>query len=426
MPRSSTIVGAVVRLVLAVAVLAWPATTSAQEAERIAAVVNDDIISSFDLAARVELVVRTTGLPDDQETRDRIRPQVLRTLIDERLELQEAARLGVEIKESDVEEALRYLERQNGIPEGKMLEALAARGVAPETLTAQIEAQLKWSRIVQARLRQTLTIADAEVDELIARIEASRGKPEIRLAEIYLAGDDPSREAETVAVAHRLIEDIRGGADFGALARQVSQTASAASDGDLGWTLEDQLDDEVRVAVQGAPDGAVVGPVATRGGQAVIMVVGRRRALEPDPGATTFDLALVALPLPTVTTAEQEQEQLVRAEQVRQRITGCADAEAAAQATPTARYRALGKIVLRGIVPELRAVLADLQVGQTSRPVVAGGIVNVLVVCDRVDAEARLPTRDEARDTLFGQRLDLLARGYLRDLRRRAFIDVRL
>ncbi|MGH6720418.1 MAG: peptidylprolyl isomerase, partial [Alphaproteobacteria bacterium] len=181
-----------------------------------------------------------------------------------------------------------------------------------------------------------------------------------------------------------------------------------------------------RNAVQGASEGAIVGPVATRGGQAVLMVIGRRRALEPDPGETTFELALVALPLPTVATEEQEHEQLVRAETARQRITGCADAEAAAQATPTARYRALGKFVLRGVVPELRPVLADLRPGQTSRPVVAGGIVNVLVVCDRVDALARPPTRDEARQVLFDKRLELLARGYLRDLRRRAFIDVRL
>ncbi|MGH6718381.1 MAG: SurA N-terminal domain-containing protein, partial [Alphaproteobacteria bacterium] len=248
LPGSSAIVGAVVRLslVLAVAVQAWHVGAWAQDAQRIAAVVNDEIISTFDLAARVELVVRTTGLPDNPETRDRIRPQVLRTLIDERLELQEAARLGIEISESDVEGALRFLERQNRIPEGTMLEALAARGVAPETLTAQVEAQLKWSRIVQARLRLTLTIADAEVDELIARLEASRGKPEFRLAEIYLAADDPAREAEVVAVARRLMEDIQGGADFGALARQVSQAASAASGGDLGWTVEDQLADEVR------------------------------------------------------------------------------------------------------------------------------------------------------------------------------------
>ena len=419
-------VGRVLVALLVAGLSAWPCAASAQEAQRIAAVVNDDIISTFDLAERVELVVRTTGLPDNQDTRERIRPQVLRSLIDERLEVQEAARLGITIADADVQTALRFLERQNHLPEGKILEALAQRGVEADTLLAQIDAQLKWSRIVQSRLRQTVTIADAEVAELIARITAGRGKPEVRLAEIYLAADDPSREADVMAVARRLMDDIKAGADFAALARQVSQSASASGGGDLGWTLEDQLADELRIAVQGVPEGALVGPVATRGGLAVLAVVGRRRALEPDQDDTLLDLALIALPLPQVSTGEQEQEQLLRAEQARQRVTGCADAEAAAKATPTAQYRPLGEVRLGGVVPSLRGALADLQPGQTSQPVIAGGIVNVLVVCARTEPQSRPPTRDEARQTLYDQRLDLLARGYLRDLRRRAFVDIRL
>jgi peptidyl-prolyl cis-trans isomerase SurA len=416
----------IMRLVIALAVLSWPVGIAAQEAQRIAAVVNDEVISTYDLAERVELVVRTTGLDDTQEARARIRPQVLRALIDERLQIQEAKRLGVEIEQADVDGALRFLERQNNIPEGKMLEALASRGVPPETLIEQLEAELKWSRLVQARVRRTVTITDVDIDEVMSRLAASQGKPEIRLAEIYLAVDDPSQAAEVAAAAQRLVEDIRGGANFGALARQFSQSASARGGGELGWTPVDQLADDVRQAVETAAEGSLVGPLATRGGYAILAVAGRRSSGEADPGDTRLDLELVALPLPTVATAEQEAEQMARATEAAGRITGCDDAETVAEATPTARHRVLGEVRLGNAAPELRKALADLKPGQVSPPITAGGIINVLVVCDRQEAETEAPNRDEVRDVLLNQRTELLSRGYLRDLRRSAFVDVRL
>lgn len=414
------------RVVAVLGLLVWPGMLAAQDAQRIAAVVNDEVISTYDLAERIELVVRTTGLADTQEARTRIRPQVLRTLIDERLQIQEAARLGVEIQQADIDGALRFLERQNRIPEGKMLEALEQRGVPAETLLEQLEAELKWSRLVQARVRRTVTITEADVNEVVARLEASQGKPEIRLAEIFLAVDDPSQDAEAAAAARRLVEDIRAGATFAALARQFSQSASARTGGDLGWTLVDQLADDVRQAVGDAPEGALVGPIAARGGYAILTVVGRRAAGEVDEGDTVLVLELVALALPSIATQEQEDEQMTRAREAAGRISGCDDAEAAASATRGAQHRVIGEFRLGDLVPELRKAVADLGPGQVSAPTVAGGIINILVVCDRIDADSAMPSRDEVRESLLGQRTELMSRGYLRDLRRSAFVDVRL
>ena len=404
----------------------WCAGAAAQDTQRIAAVVNDDVISTYDLIERVELVVRTTGLPDTADSRERIRPQVLRALIDERLQLQEAKRIGVELGPGDIDNALRFLERQNRIPEGKMIEALRSRGVNPDTLLTQLEAELKWTRLVQARVRQTVTITDADVNDVVGRIEASQGKPEIRLGEIFLAVDDPSQDAEVAAAAQRLMQDVRSGANFAQMARQFSQSASARAGGDLGWSLVDQLADEVRAAVEPAPAGALVGPVLTRGGYAILAVVGRREAGEADAGDTVLTLELVALAMPTVATQEQEEAQMALARQAASRVTGCDDAEAAAEATPGARHRVIGEFRLGDLVPELQAVARDLGPGDVGPPTVAGGIINILVVCDRVEAEARTPTRDEIRESLLSQRTELASRGYLRDLRRTAFVDVRL
>ncbi|MBM3583480.1 MAG: hypothetical protein FJX36_03365 [Alphaproteobacteria bacterium] len=413
-------------LVALLVLATWSWTAAAQDTQRIAAVVNDDVISTLDLAERVELVVRTTGLADNQESRERIRPQVMRTLIDERLQIQEAARLGVELLPGDVDGAVRFLERQNNVPEGKMLEILESRGVPAYTLLNQLEAELKWARLVQARVHRVVSITDADVDEVLERRAASQGKPEIRLAEIFLAAADPAQGTEVAAAANRMVEDIRAGANFAALARQFSQSASARTGGDLGWTLADQLAEDVATAVGDAPEGALIGPVAARGGYTIMLVVGRRTFGQVDVGDTMLNLELVALPLPTVVSEAEEQEQLARARAAASRITGCDDAEAAAEATPTSRHRVIGDYRLGDLVPELRTAVADLRPGGVSAPMVAGGVISILVVCDRREPTVTEPTRDEIRESLLSQRTELISHGYLRDLRRSAFLDVRL
>jgi len=78
------------------------------------------------------------------------------------------------------------------------------------------------------------------------------------------------------------------------------------------------------------------------------------------------------------------------------------------------------------LVPELRTAVADLRPGGVSAPMVAGGVISILVVCDRREPTVTEPTRDEIRESLLSQRTELISHGYLRDLRRSAFLDVRL
>src|SRR6185312_11484830 len=95
----------------------WSAA-SAQELQRIAAIVNEDVISMYDLNARTELIVVTSRLPDTQEIRRRIQPQILRAMIDERLELQEAKRRNVSVSQADIQRAVSSIEAENNLPSG--------------------------------------------------------------------------------------------------------------------------------------------------------------------------------------------------------------------------------------------------------------------------------------------------------------------
>ena len=109
----------------------------ADSVERIAAVVNDDVISAHDLDLRLRLVLSSTGQPDTPANRDRLREEVLRSLIDERIEMGEAKRLGVKVTDADMDRAYSVLEKQNHVPQGRFEEFLHQQGISKEALDPQ-------------------------------------------------------------------------------------------------------------------------------------------------------------------------------------------------------------------------------------------------------------------------------------------------
>src|SRR5471032_2605973 len=105
------------RLLISLALLLAAASASAQET-RIAAVVNDDVISVADLASRMRLVFASSNIQDVPETRQRVTRQVVRMLVDEKLQMQEAKRLGVKVPDEEVNAGLAVIETQNKVPKG--------------------------------------------------------------------------------------------------------------------------------------------------------------------------------------------------------------------------------------------------------------------------------------------------------------------
>ena len=130
----------------AVALLAvWPALSQEQ---RIVAVVNDDIVSNFDIDGRIALTLVSTGAPDTPDVRQRMRAQVLRQLIDERIQIQESKRLGLTIPKTEIDEAIKRIEQSNKLPPGGLDQILRGAGVPRSAMDRQIEATMAWQRLV--------------------------------------------------------------------------------------------------------------------------------------------------------------------------------------------------------------------------------------------------------------------------------------
>ena len=244
----------------------------ARSTEGIAAVVNDDIISMSDLTARLQLSLVSSGLPNTAETRQRLTPQVLRSLVDERLQLQEASRANISVTDKEINDALGKVAEQNHMQRDQLEKMLSSQGVPRSTLESQIRSTIAWGKLVQRRLRPSIEIGQDEIDQVVQRIQANAGKPEYLAAEIFLAVDSPEREDDVRRLADRLYEQIGQGASFPAVARQFSQSAGATNGGDLGWVQQGQLPEELDTALQQLRPGQATRPIRSVTGYHILML----------------------------------------------------------------------------------------------------------------------------------------------------------
>lgn len=409
-------------LLLAALAVALPAR--GQQVARIAAVVNDEVISVMDLRNRADLVVFSSGLPATQEVYDRLMPQVLQALIDERLQLQEANARSISVADREIEAVLRNMEQSNNLPPGGLDGFLAERGIVKETLISQIRANLAWRKLIRARFQRQVEVGQEEIDEAIRNMEEAGGKPRNLVSEIFLAVDDPAGEDRVRQSALRIIQQIRNGGRFEELARAFSQNASAAAGGDLGWLVQGQLDDRLEDAIATMQPGQIGGPFRTPAGYHILMLRDRRFPGSSSPDKVTVDLRQIRLPLPDSAGDDEIRAGLATAEDIRRSVESCADLSAPLPGDAVAGD--VGRLRVADLAPPIQQTVMGLGQDQISAPLRAQGAIVMLMVCGRETEGETLPEREEVAERLRLQKFDLLARRYLRDLRRSAFLDVRI
>jgi peptidyl-prolyl cis-trans isomerase SurA len=408
-------------IVLAAASAAAIPSASAQD-QRIVAVVNADIVTSFDIDSRIAIMMIGAGDLDTAETRQRMRPQVLRQLIDERIQLQESRRLGLSVPRAEIDQTMRRIEQSNSLPAGGLERVLRQAGASASTLQGQIEAAQSWQRVVNARLRPQIEIGRDEIQDVVRRYTGGEPVQEYLLGEIFLAVDSPDQEEEVRQRFDDILGQIRAGAQFAALAQRYGQGASASEAGDIGWVERGTLDDDIEKALEGAQPGSLAGPVRVAGGYYLYILREKRTIAAPSPEDARVDLAQIVFP---ATSPDERDTARALAELVRDSVQGCADLERVAREARIAAPQRVSELRVGDLAPDMRARVLPLGVGESTEVFTTDRGVGLAMVCVRQDAPSNVPGETDIEENLVRQRLETSARRYLRDLRRVAVVDIR-
>jgi peptidyl-prolyl cis-trans isomerase SurA len=393
------------------AALAGVGPAHAQLAEGVAAIVNDTPISTFDVRQRANLLLVSSGIQSTPEMQQRARQQALRDLVDEHLQLQEAAHFEISVTDEQVDRRIADIARQNQTTPHGLATQLVGDGVSISTLRAQIRADIAWQRLMSGMYGTRLRISDADVTETQERIAASATRAQYQISEIFLPAESEAEFAEMEQGAVRLLQEMQRGAPFPLVARQFSRAPSAAQGGDIGWISASELAPELQAVAERMQPGQVSTPVRTPTGVHIIAMRDRRAGAAP--GATSL------VRLRQVTAPAVRENALSR---VQRRISGCDNIDAAIAGVADATVIDLGQAAEADLAPVVRERIANVAVGEASRVQVDGDMASTFVVCARETGGSGVPSREEIAGRLREQELNMLSERYLRNLRREATI----
>lgn len=390
---------------------------------RATAQVNGEIITGTDIDHRLALIVAANENKLPPEELARFRAQILTNLIDETLQIQEAAANEIEVTEAEVNQYFDRVAQQNfNRPANEVEKYLISIGASVATLKRQIKGELSWSRLLSRNVRPSANVSDDEVNAIIERIKATKGTTEYRLGEIYLAAT-PETLPSVQENARKIIEQLRQGGNFVAYARQFSEASTASVGGDLGWLSLAQLPQSLATAAAGMNSNEVQA-VASPGGISILLMIDKRQVATADPRDSVLSLKQIAITFPKGTSEAQVTPLVKRFSEETQKITGCGVADEMARNLGADVVNRDG-IKIRELPAPLQQVMLDLQVGQSTPPY--GSLedgVRVFVLCGRdAPQEAASESFDEIMSRLEEERVNKRARIYLRDLRRDAVIE---
>jgi peptidyl-prolyl cis-trans isomerase SurA len=401
----------------------------------VAVVVNDSVISDYDLRQRVALFVATSGVHLSAENLKAIRQQVLGQLETERLEVLEAQKKNISVSTTEVDKAIESILQDNHLTMEQVKKLLAGANVDMSSFRSQIAAQIAWTKTVQDEYGDRVTVSAPDVEREMKRLSAGANRPHFRVAEIFQAVDSPEQDAQVLKNMQGLVQQIRAGAPFDAVARQFSQNPTAASGGDLGVVQDGQLVPELNAALERMQAGQVSDPIKASGGYYLLLLRARIEPVGtkvPDPAQqasadpNVLPLARILLPIGPKPPKDLLDNASKAAEVLRQNIQGCERLPEVAAKMKGVMYFDLGKMQLSNLTPEIREALAKTQPGEVAQPFRSPAGIELIVRCDKAPPKIDvfvMPTRDQVESQLYEEQMAVYARRYLRDLRRVANIE---
>ncbi|MFZ0269288.1 peptidylprolyl isomerase [Caulobacter sp.] len=441
--RSVTILAASAASILALTVVGLGLPTQAQEAspakappvaapvnplsESVAAVVNDDIISSYDLMQRMRLLMVTSGMQPTQENLPQLEQEALRSLIDEHVQMQELRRVEKDQKttiistDKEVEEQIQDIARGNNMTGEQLTQSLAAQGVGIDTWKAQIRADSSWQAWISGRYGSRLRIGDDQIKAFERRQSEAASKPQYQVSEVFIDASRVGGMEIAENGAKQLITQMQQGAPFPAVARQFSASPTAANGGDAGWIGPGEMPPQVDAALEQLRPGQLSAPIPVRDGVYIIYLREKRS------GAKTalVDLKQIAVALPKDAPQPQVDAAAKLLAELKPKITSCETLEATAGKVDGVVAGDLGEAEITDLAPAFQEAANSLKVGQISDPIRTDAGLHLIAVCGKRQSGAQAPTRDQIENRLRGQQLALISKRYLRDLRNSATIETR-
>ena len=407
---------------------------SQRAADYIVAVVNSEPITNSEVRTRLvraEQQMAQQGAP--MPPRDELARQVLERLIVEKAQLQLAKDQGLKIEESLVDLAELNVARQNQVDVPELRRRMVLDGIQLSQFRADLRNQLLLTRLREREIEPRVKVTDLEVDEFLRDQQGSTdlSAMEINLAQILVRVPEGASEADVSAAktkADGLAGRARAGEDFGALARQFSDSPERASGGVLGLRNAERYPPLFIDATQTLRPGGIAGPVRSGAGFHILKVVEKIQGGMPSVNVTQSHARHILLRPGPQLSESAARERL--ADFKKRILAGQADfatlARENSQDSSAREGGDLGWANPGQFVPEFDDAMNKLSPGQISDPLTSRFGVHLIQLLERRESTlSQREQRDIARGLVREKKLDEAYATWVQEVRGRAYVEYR-
>ncbi len=382
-------------------ILAVPASAQSDLFAPVARV-NDRVITQYELNQRI-LFFQILNAPGD------LRQEALERLVQERVQLDAAERLGVEVTPEALEAGLTEFAGRANLTSEQFLQAVAGGGVDAQTVRDFVRAGIAWRSVVQGRFGPRTQITESEIDRALA-LASNRSGVRVLLSEIFLPANTPERQAAAQRRAAE-ISQITTIPAFAAAARRYSAAPSAGRGGRMEWIPLSNLPPAVASQVLALAPGQVSAPIPVPNAIALFQLRALEETGAPEAEAVSVEFARYFIP------GGRTEATLAEARSIEARVDTCDDLYGVNLGQPEER-------LLRDTLPmaeiqgDVAMELTKLDEGEVSTALVSGDgqALVFLMLCGRTPAINVDVSREQVRANLRNQRLASYADGYLAEL----------
>tara|TARA_B100000287_G_scaffold185199_1_gene175131 strand:- start:360 stop:1622 length:1263 start_codon:yes stop_codon:yes gene_type:complete len=392
---------------------------------KIIAIVNDEPITATDLYERLQLTIVSSNLPNDPETRQNLSGQILQTLINEKLQQQEADRLNIIINENEINRTIRNIEINNNLNEGQLIETLSERGVPKNALKNNLKANLINEKLLQRIIKPKIIINNDEVNNEYKNLIMNEGKTEFKISEILLNFNDLSSKEETLLVAKELRNQIIKNNNFDEIANQININGTGKYIRNNEWLISTNLNEKLFDNLNKIQKNEITELIITNSSVSIYQLDDKRTNSIPDLSNSIVNLAFISFDLPI--NMNRINEVISKIKNQTTNISTCTEMYESTKEIGNKKGKILGRTSKNGLPNNFLIELENLDEKTPSKPIIADDGIYVLMICDfNKELNQEYALKEYVKNKLQNRSIVTLQNRYLLDLNRKALIDIRL
>ena len=390
---------------------------------KIIAKVNGSPITSFDIEERLNIFLYEAQLKKNDSNKKKFFKEVLDSLIEEELTIQEAVKISPGIYNRAELKAQKLIESNFGPGDENIENNLKSYGVSIQHIKKFFTADILLASIIKNRHEREFDSVEEKVQKKIKSLNLSLKENHYKLSELKISPNTKTDPNETLKLVNEIIQEINKGKNFNALAKEFSSAKSKINNGKLGWIKETDISKDILKIIQETQVGQITQPIKIDESYIIYRLEGKLINGKRDKREDVLELIKLTHPV----NSFDETEILKIKEKIiddLERVTNCDDLKSLHLSYGNENNVEEAKKEILNLSNNIRREVMFLSDNQFTQPILANEGYVVLMVCKRYLPQIKLPSKEKLKQEIENELFVELSERYISRLRRSSYIEI--